>query len=126
MKIENKFKEKALDREPVKQGKLAEAPDSHFDRRSRNLTDATMGSSAFLVDDVEVGNSCHIGVGALQIQLRDQIKIWWKTWEVATLSNIQLNWGIQWKSIEKSKKDATLSSMQLDLTDDQIEIHCEI
>ena len=71
----NTFLRKALDQEPVKEGELTESPDSNLDNRSRNLTDATMGSPAFLVDDVEVGNSCHIGVRTLQIHLRDEMRI---------------------------------------------------
>ena len=60
-----------LDNKPIEQGELAESPNSHFDHRSRNLTDATIRSRAFFIYDIRLGNSRPVRVRALQIHLKN-------------------------------------------------------
>ena len=59
------------DNKPIEQGELAESPNSHFDHRSRNLTDAAIHSRAFLIYDIRLGNSRPVCVRALQIHLKN-------------------------------------------------------
>ena len=59
------------DNKPIEQGELAESPNSHFDHRSRNLTDAAIRSRAFLIYDIRLGNSRPVCVRALHIHLKN-------------------------------------------------------